>query len=45
MRQPMEEMYGAPVFAKMWEAWVDAMAVYAQRPEGGRPAVFTVSFY
>uniref|UniRef100_H3D449 Biphenyl hydrolase like n=1 Tax=Tetraodon nigroviridis TaxID=99883 RepID=H3D449_TETNG len=22
MRQPMEEMYGAQVFANMWEAWV-----------------------
>lgn len=34
MRQPMEEMYGAEVFAKTWEAWVDGISKYAKRPEG-----------
>lgn len=38
MRQPMEEMYGAEVFPKMWEAWVDGMSAYAQRPEGREPS-------
>lgn len=30
----MEEMYGAEVFAKTWEAWVDGISKYAKRPEG-----------
>lgn len=34
MRQPMEEVYGADVFAKTWEAWVDGIAQFADRPEG-----------
>lgn len=34
MRQPMEEVYGAEVFAKTWEAWVDGIAQFAKRPEG-----------
>lgn len=34
MRQPMEEVYGAQVFAKTWEAWVDGIAQYVHRPEG-----------
>ncbi|XP_063357404.1 valacyclovir hydrolase [Pelmatolapia mariae] len=34
MRQPMEEVYGAQVFAKLWEAWVDGIAQFAHRPEG-----------
>nr|XP_046247567.1 valacyclovir hydrolase isoform X2 [Scatophagus argus] len=34
MRQPMEEMYGAEVFAKTWEAWVDGIAQFAKRAEG-----------
>lgn len=34
MRQPMEEVYGAEVFAKTWEAWVDGVAQFAKRPEG-----------
>ncbi|CAG5863095.1 unnamed protein product [Menidia menidia] len=34
MRQPMEEVYGAHLFAKTWEGWVDAIAQFAQRPEG-----------
>lgn len=34
MRQPMEEMYGAEVFAKTWEAWVDGVAQFAKRPKG-----------
>lgn len=39
MRQPMEEMYGAQVFAKMWEAWVDGMSAYSHRPEGRDPSL------
>lgn len=34
MRQPMEEVYGPQVFAKLWEAWVDGIAQFAHRPEG-----------
>ncbi|XP_026179353.1 valacyclovir hydrolase [Mastacembelus armatus] len=34
MRQPMEEVYGAEVFAKTWEAWVDGITQFAHRPEG-----------
>ncbi|XP_039984464.1 valacyclovir hydrolase isoform X2 [Xiphias gladius] len=34
MRQPMEEVYGAEVFAKTWEAWVDGITQFAKRPEG-----------
>uniref|UniRef100_A0A672FFZ7 Biphenyl hydrolase like n=1 Tax=Salarias fasciatus TaxID=181472 RepID=A0A672FFZ7_SALFA len=34
MRQPMEEVYGAQVFAKTWEAWVDGIAQFAHRPGG-----------
>uniref|UniRef100_A0A3Q0S2H7 Biphenyl hydrolase like n=1 Tax=Amphilophus citrinellus TaxID=61819 RepID=A0A3Q0S2H7_AMPCI len=34
MRQPMEEVYGAQVFPKLWEAWVDGIAQFAHRPEG-----------
>lgn len=34
MRQPMEEVYGAEVFAKTWEAWVDGIAQFAHRPGG-----------
>ncbi|XP_034738107.1 valacyclovir hydrolase [Etheostoma cragini] len=34
MRQPMEEVYGAQIFAKTWEAWVDGIAQFAKRPEG-----------
>lgn len=34
MRQPMEEVYGAEVFAKIWEAWVDGVTQFAKRPEG-----------
>lgn len=34
MRQPMEEVYGAEVFAKTWGAWVDGIAQFAKRPEG-----------
>lgn len=34
MRKPMEEVYGAEVFAKTWEAWVDGIAHFATRPEG-----------
>ncbi|XP_070688678.1 valacyclovir hydrolase [Pempheris klunzingeri] len=34
MRQPMEEVYGTEVFARTWEAWVDGIAQFAERPEG-----------
>ncbi|KAF3690444.1 Valacyclovir hydrolase [Channa argus] len=34
MRQPMEEVYGAEVFAKTWEAWVDGVSQFAHRPGG-----------
>ncbi|XP_076583169.1 valacyclovir hydrolase isoform X2 [Chaetodon auriga] len=34
MRKPMEELYGAQVFPKIWEAWVDGVAQFAKRPEG-----------
>ncbi|XP_056233675.1 valacyclovir hydrolase [Seriola aureovittata] len=34
MRQPMEEVYGAEVFAKTWDGWVDGIARFAKRPEG-----------
>ncbi|KAM4628932.1 valacyclovir hydrolase [Polymixia lowei] len=34
MRQPMEEMYGAELFPKTWEAWVDGITQFVQRPEG-----------
>ncbi|XP_037530388.1 valacyclovir hydrolase [Nematolebias whitei] len=34
MRQPMEEMYGAQAFAKLWESWVDGIAQFLHRPEG-----------
>ncbi|KAJ8279892.1 hypothetical protein COCON_G00069580 [Conger conger] len=34
MRKPMEDMYGAQGFPKLWEAWVDGFSQFAQRPEG-----------
>ncbi|KAG7488344.1 hypothetical protein MATL_G00034040 [Megalops atlanticus] len=34
MRKPMEDMYGARDFAKIWEAWVDGISQFAQRPDG-----------
>lgn len=34
MRQPMEEVYGAELFAKTWEAWVDGFAQLAKKPQG-----------
>lgn len=34
MRQPMEEVYGAELFAKTWEAWVDGITKFEDRPEG-----------
>ncbi|KAM8745228.1 valacyclovir hydrolase [Acanthopagrus schlegelii] len=34
MRQPMEEVYGAQVFAKTWEGWVDGITQFSKRPEG-----------
>lgn len=36
----MEKMYGAEVFAKMWEAWVDGISEYTHRPEGRHPSTF-----
>uniref|UniRef100_A0A3Q3B401 Biphenyl hydrolase like n=1 Tax=Kryptolebias marmoratus TaxID=37003 RepID=A0A3Q3B401_KRYMA len=33
MRQPLEETYGAQVFAKLWESWVDGIAQFLHRPE------------
>ncbi|KAG9348095.1 hypothetical protein JZ751_004120 [Albula glossodonta] len=35
MRKPMEDMYGAQDFAKLWEAWVDGISQFTQRPNGG----------
>ncbi|KAM9478155.1 valacyclovir hydrolase isoform 2-T2 [Salvelinus alpinus] len=34
MRRPMEEVYGAELFIKTWEGWVDGIGQFAQRPEG-----------
>lgn len=34
MRQPMEQLYGAQIFAKIWEAWVDGISEFGKRPEG-----------
>ncbi|XP_053286530.1 valacyclovir hydrolase [Pleuronectes platessa] len=34
MRQPMEDMYGAEVFAGTWAAWVDGVTQFIKRPEG-----------
>ncbi|XP_053715135.1 exocyst complex component 2 isoform X4 [Synchiropus splendidus] len=34
MKAPMEEMYGARLFARTWEAWVDSIAQFARRPQG-----------
>lgn len=34
MRQPLEEVYGAETFAKIWEAWVDGITKFAAKPEG-----------
>lgn len=45
MRQPMEEMYGAELFAKMWEAWVDGISEYTRRPEGRDPSVVVAPYY
>lgn len=30
----MEKVYGAEVFAKKWEAWVDGVTQFAERPDG-----------
>lgn len=30
----MEKVYGAEVFAKNWEAWVDGVTQFAERPDG-----------
>ncbi|XP_023679327.1 valacyclovir hydrolase isoform X2 [Paramormyrops kingsleyae] len=34
MRKPMEDMYGPEYFTRTWEAWVEAMSDFAQRPNG-----------
>ncbi|XP_019958119.2 valacyclovir hydrolase [Paralichthys olivaceus] len=34
MRQPLEEVYGAELFAKTWAAWVDGVTQFIKRPEG-----------
>ncbi|XP_048863159.1 valacyclovir hydrolase isoform X2 [Brienomyrus brachyistius] len=34
MRKPMEDMYGPEYFTRTWEAWVEAMSDFAQRPDG-----------
>ncbi|XP_028300269.1 valacyclovir hydrolase-like isoform X2 [Gouania willdenowi] len=34
MRKPMEELYGGQIFVEMWQAWVDAIGQFAQRPNG-----------
>ncbi|XP_029904626.1 valacyclovir hydrolase [Myripristis murdjan] len=34
MRQPMEDVYGAELFARVWEAWVDGISHFVHRPEG-----------
>lgn len=34
MREPMEKMYGAEVFAGLWQGWVDGISQFARRPKG-----------
>ncbi|KAG5849856.1 hypothetical protein ANANG_G00076140 [Anguilla anguilla] len=34
MRKPMEDVYGARGFPKIWGAWVDGISQFAQRPDG-----------
>uniref|UniRef100_A0A8C6S9A1 Biphenyl hydrolase like n=1 Tax=Neogobius melanostomus TaxID=47308 RepID=A0A8C6S9A1_9GOBI len=34
MRQPMEQVYGAEVFAKTWEDWVVGISEFGKKPEG-----------
>ncbi|KAG7513275.1 hypothetical protein JOB18_003557 [Solea senegalensis] len=34
MRKPLEEVYGAEVFPKLWEAWIDGVTHFLKRPEG-----------
>lgn len=34
MRQPMEEVYGAEIFAKTWEGWVDGISQFGENPKG-----------
>lgn len=34
MRKPMEDLYGAEMFPKIWRAWVDGISEFAHRPEG-----------
>ncbi|CAL1592649.1 unnamed protein product [Knipowitschia caucasica] len=34
MRKPMEEVYGAEHFAKIWEDWVKGISEFGKRPKG-----------
>uniref|UniRef100_W5N5Y8 Biphenyl hydrolase like n=1 Tax=Lepisosteus oculatus TaxID=7918 RepID=W5N5Y8_LEPOC len=34
MRAPMRELYGDEYFAQTWQAWVDGISQFAQRPDG-----------
>ncbi|XP_034439122.1 valacyclovir hydrolase [Hippoglossus hippoglossus] len=34
MRQPLEDVYGAELFARTWAAWVDGVSQFIKRPEG-----------
>lgn len=42
MREPMEKMYGAEAFAKMWEAWVDGISQFAKRSKGTEVTLFQI---
>lgn len=42
MKEPMEKMYGAEAFAKMWEAWVDGISQFAKRSKGSEVALFQI---
>lgn len=41
MRKPMEDMYGAKLFIKTWEDWVDGIGQFAQNPEGESRIIVT----
>lgn len=42
MREPMEKMYGAEAFAKMWVAWVDGISQFAKRSKGTAVTLFQI---
>lgn len=42
MREPMEKMYGAEAFAKMWVAWVDGISQFAKRSKGTEVTLFQI---